>query len=161
MKAILKYRNHLSIITSRNQCKNRNSFSFIKVEKKINENLILNQDLNKVSQSSDIPLKTVKENTDILNDCLCNSFKISIKSTNFPKNLKLAGTTPLHKKGKKYIKGKHKAFFLNYQKYLKSVSLHKCPDFLTIYFRNISAVSERTLVGSSVFSNTSKVEKIC
>ena len=68
MKEILKYRDHSNIVIIRNQCKNRNSFNFTKAERKELKHLILNQDANKVSQSSDIPLKILKENIDIFSD---------------------------------------------------------------------------------------------
>ena len=61
----------------------------------------LNHDVNKVSQNSDIPLKTVKENIGIFSDFLCVSFCSSTKSRKFSKNLKLPDIKPLHKKGKK------------------------------------------------------------
>ena len=69
--------------------------------------MILNQDISKVSQSSDIPLKIVKEKTDIFSDLLCVSFNSLIKSRKFPRNHKLTDITPLDKKGKKYIKGNY------------------------------------------------------
>ena len=68
MKEILKYADHSSIVIIRNQSKNRNSFNFTKAERKEFKHLILNQDANKVSQSSDIPLKILKENIDIFSD---------------------------------------------------------------------------------------------
>ena len=64
--------------------------------------------MNKVPQSSDIPLTIVMEDIDIFSDFLCVSFNSSIKSKNFKKNLKLADITPLHKKGKKNIKGNYR-----------------------------------------------------
>ena len=45
IKAILKYRNGTSIVAIRSQRKNRTSFSFIEVDKKEVEHLILNQDV--------------------------------------------------------------------------------------------------------------------
>ena len=42
MKAILKYRNHPSIVAIRNQFKKRASFSFTEVDKKEAEHWILN-----------------------------------------------------------------------------------------------------------------------
>ena len=67
MKTISKYRNHPCVVAIRNQCKNRASFSFVKVGKKEFKNLILNHDMNKVSQKSNIPLKTVKKK--IISSC--------------------------------------------------------------------------------------------
>ena len=92
IKAILKHKHQPSTATIRNQCK-----------KEI-EHLILNHDVNKISQSSDIPLKIVKDNIDIFSDFLCASFNSSINLRKFPKNPKLADITPLYKKGKKDIK---------------------------------------------------------
>ena len=65
------------------------SFTFTEVDKKVVEQLILNQDVNKV-QSSDTPLKIVMEIIDIFSGFLCASLKSSRKSTKFCQNLKLA-----------------------------------------------------------------------
>ena len=99
IKAIRKYRNHPSIAAIRNQWKSRASFSFTEVGKKEVKHLILNQDVNKVSQSSDIPLKIVKENIVIFSNFLYVNFSSSVKSRKFPKNLKFADIKPLHKIG--------------------------------------------------------------
>ena len=54
IKAVLKYRNHPSIVAIRNRCKNKASSSFNKVDKKKVEHVIFNQNVNKVFQSSNI-----------------------------------------------------------------------------------------------------------
>ena len=115
--------------------------------------MILNQDVNTVNQSSYIPLKTVKENIDIFNDSLCVSFNSSIKSRKFPKNLKLADITPLHKKGKIDIKSNYRPVSIlpNFSKILDKCILKQMSLFITIYFRNINVVSERALTRNSVF----------
>ena len=122
VKAILKYRNHPSIVAIRNQCKNRDSSSFTEVDKKEFEHLILNQDVNKVSQSCDIPLKIVKKNTDVFSNFLCANFSSSVKSGKFQKNLKLADITPLHEKGKKDIKSNYRPVSIlpNFSKILEN-----------------------------------------
>ena len=76
LKAILKYGNHPSIIVIQNKCKDNGSFNFIEVDQKQIEKEILKLDVNKASQSSDIPIKILKENTDIFINFLCNSLKI-------------------------------------------------------------------------------------
>ena len=48
--------------------------------KKQVEHLILNQDVNKVIQISDILVKVVKENIDVFSDFLCVNSNRSIKS---------------------------------------------------------------------------------
>ena len=65
-------------------------------------------DVNKASQSSDIPIKVLKENSNIFNNFLCNSFKNSIKLSTFPEILKHADIIPLYKKGKKHMKGNYR-----------------------------------------------------
>ena len=74
MKAILKYKNRSSVVAIRNQCKNGASFSFTEVGKKEVGHLILNQNVNKVFQSFDIPLKIVKGNINIFSDFLGAGF---------------------------------------------------------------------------------------
>ena len=108
LKAILKYRNHPSIIAIQNKCKDKGNFNFIEVDQKQIEKEILKLDVNKASQSSDIPIKVLKENSDIFSNFLCNSFNNSIKLSTFPEILKHADITPLYKKGKKDIKGNYR-----------------------------------------------------
>ena len=69
------------------------------IEKEIN-----NLKINKASQSSNIPTKTIKENVDIFAEFLWKSINSSIKSSTFLSCLKSADVTPLHKKGKKKTK---------------------------------------------------------
>ena len=106
LKAILKYRNHPSIIAIQNKCKDKGNFNFIEVDQKQIEKEILKLDVNKAPQSSDILIRVLKENSDIFSSFLCNSFNNSMKLSTFPEILKHADITRLYKKGKKYIKGK-------------------------------------------------------
>ena len=69
---------------------------------------ILKLDVIKVSQSSDIPIKVFKENTDIFSNFLCNSFNNFIKLSTFPDIFKHANIIPLFKKDRKYIKGNYR-----------------------------------------------------
>ena len=57
LKAILKYKNHPSTIASRSKCKDKGNFNFIEFDQKQIEKEILKLDVNKASQSSDIPIK--------------------------------------------------------------------------------------------------------
>ena len=56
------------------------------------------------SESSDIPIKIIKENKDKLADFLCSNINSSFKFSNFPSFLKLADMTLLHKKVEKILK---------------------------------------------------------
>ena len=69
---------------------------------------ILKLDVNKASHSSDIPVKGLKENSDIFSNFLCNSLNNSIKLSTFPEILKHTDITPFYKKGKKDIKGNYR-----------------------------------------------------
>ena len=98
LKAILRYRNHPSVIVIQNKCKDKDSFNFIEVSQQQIEKEILKLDVNKASQSFDIPIKVVKENTDFFSNFLYNSFNNSIKLSTFSKILNNGDITPLNKK---------------------------------------------------------------
>ena len=108
LKAVLKYRNHQSITAIQNKCKIKDSFNFVEVDQQQIEKEILKLDANNASQSSDIPIKIVKENIDVFSDFLCSSFNSSLKLSKFPENLKQADITPAYKKGKKDVKGNYR-----------------------------------------------------
>ena len=100
----MKYRNHPSIIAIRSKCKDKGNFNFIEVDQKQIEKEILKLDVNKASQSFDIPIKVLKENSDIFNSFLCNSFNNFIKLSTFPEILKDTDITLCTKKVKKISK---------------------------------------------------------
>ena len=100
LKAITKFRKHLSIIAIESKYRYVPSFSFVEVNEADIEKEILNLNGNKASQNSDIPTKVIKGNSDIFRSFLCTNFNSSIKTSNFPQCLKLADITPLYKKGK-------------------------------------------------------------
>ena len=129
LKAILRYRNHPSVIVIQNKCKDKDSFNFIEVSQQQIEKEILKLDVNKASQSFDIPIKVVKENTDFFSNFLYNSFNNSIKLGNY----------------------KPVSILPNYQKYLKKTCLNKCHKFLRIYFRNIIVGFGRISIPRNVF----------
>ena len=100
-KAILKYKNHSSILAI--QIKNKTfHFEGVNIEEVEKEILKLNKI--KASQKTDIPTRTIKENIDIFADFLCTSRNSAIKSSGFLSSWKLADVTPLHKKGRKDMK---------------------------------------------------------
>ena len=117
LKAILKYKNHPSVIAIKEKSKN-SKFPFHEVdnEKIIKEIKRLNK--NKASQKSDIPITIIHENTDIFADFLAESLKGAIKTFNFLNCLKLADIAPLHKKGEKTTR-KTTDRLVFYQRYLK------------------------------------------
>ena len=96
-KAILKYKNHPSIVAIRNA--NNNShfhFNEVSVEEVYKE--IRKLSPRKSAQSTDIPIRVLKENADIFADYICGFFNESIKKSTFPSILKNANITPVFKK---------------------------------------------------------------
>ena len=75
----MKYRNHPTVVAIQNKCKGKDNFNFVEVDQKQIEKETLKLDVNKESQSSDIPIKVLKENSDIFSKFLCNSFNHSRK----------------------------------------------------------------------------------
>ena len=97
LKAILKYKNHPSIVAINNLKKNFNPYfsvvseeGFLKEIKKVNPR--------KSNQSTDIPIRLLKENADIFASYLCDFFNQSIEKSEFPSILKNADITPVFKK---------------------------------------------------------------
>ena len=101
IRAILKYRNHPSILAIRERKKAQINFCFKEVSIEKIQKEILNLNNKNASQNSDIPTKIIKENSDIFEKVLCSFINDSIKSFTFPSCLKEADVTPIHKKGKK------------------------------------------------------------
>ena len=89
--------------------KNKNmsfSFSFVTKETILNELGKLNS--KKACLESDIPVKIIKENLDIVSNFVYNNFNNSLLSSNFPSNLKNATKTPI-------FKNKGRSNFENYR----------------------------------------------
>ena len=99
--AILKYRNHPSILVIREQKKAQISFCFKQVSIEEIQKEILNLNNKKASQNSDMSTKIIKENSDIYEKVLCSFINDSIRSFAFPSCWKEEDVTPTHKKGKK------------------------------------------------------------
>ena len=98
LKAILKYKNHRSIVAIRNA--NNNSFFYfyeVSIEEVYEE--IWKLSPRRSAQSTDISIRVLKENADILTDYICGFFNESIKKSTFPSILTNANITPVFKKG--------------------------------------------------------------
>ena len=80
LRAIFKYKNHTSIISILSKRTNKETFNFTEVDNELITKEILNLSSNKASQSSDIPIKIVKENVDIYSNFFSTSFNSSIKT---------------------------------------------------------------------------------
>ena len=87
-KAILKYKNHRSIIAIKNTRRNGLGFYFseVNVDDICKELKRLNP--RKVAQNTDIPNEILKENADIFSSYICDFFNETIRSGKFPSILK-------------------------------------------------------------------------
>ena len=113
IKLILKYRNHPSILTIGEACKNKLDkqplFSLSKVTKNEIVKELLSLDTSKASQYSDIPTKILIENSDIFAEFLFANYNASVvENSIFPSVLKLADITPVFKKGDKKCKDNYR-----------------------------------------------------
>ena len=77
---------------------NNLSFSFKFIDRKKIFNELQKLKSKKACQGSDIPVKIIKENIDIITDFIYNNFNNSLFSSYFPSNLKNADITPVFKK---------------------------------------------------------------
>ena len=97
LKAILKYKNHSSINAIRNA---NNNFHFHFNEVSVDEvyKEIRKWSPRKSVQSTDIPIRVLKENADIFADYICRFFSESINKSAIPSILKNTNITPVFKK---------------------------------------------------------------
>ena len=93
-----KYKNHPSILAILNQNFN-NSFSFKSITKEEIEKEILNLDISKASQQSDIPTKIIKMNLDMFSELLYKEFNKTIETSKYSPSMKIEYVTPIYKKG--------------------------------------------------------------
>ena len=104
----MKYKNHHSIIAIQNQFKNADTFYFTELEVTDIEKEIKKINRKKASQNFEIPIKIIKENSEIYADFLCKNINNSIMSSLFPPCLKMTDITSIYKKGKKDFKGNYR-----------------------------------------------------
>ena len=99
-KAILKYKNHPSIIAIKN-ARNGPSFYFCRVNVNDVRKEINRLKTRKAIQVTDIPVKILKENADLFSAYICDFLNETIRSGKFPSILKNGDITAVFKKGYK------------------------------------------------------------
>ena len=99
IKLIVKYRKHPCILTIGEVCKEKKHvyFLFSEVANEEIRREILNLDVSKACQGTDILSKIIKENASIFASFLHSSFNTSVTSSEFPSVLKQANITPVLK----------------------------------------------------------------
>ena len=120
---------------------------------------ILKLDVNKASHSSDIPVKGLKENSDIFSNFLCNSLNNSIKLSTFPEILKHTDIIPFYKKGKKDIKGNYRPVSIlpNLSKIFEKCIFEQISQFFENIFSKYQCGFRRGLSSG----NVRKMGKVC
>ena len=83
LKAIVNWRNHPSILTITSEHKNTPKFSFNFVSKEHVLEEIQMLDSSKAIQESDIPVKLIKENSDLFAEIICKYFTESLEKVSF------------------------------------------------------------------------------
>ena len=94
----MKYANHPSIIAIKN-LKNTSMFSFSNVSVADVKKKIRKLDPRKATQNTDIPVRILKQNSDIFGNYICDFFNECVDKGVFPSILKNANITPVFKKG--------------------------------------------------------------
>ena len=102
-KAILKYRNHPSIVAIKNLNKG-SRFDFCRVCAQDVVKEMKKLSTQKVTQYTDLPVKILKENSDIFGNYICDFFNDCVNRGDFPSLLKIASITPVFKKGDRDLK---------------------------------------------------------
>ena len=98
--AIAKYGNHPSIIAITEKMEKLGNptfgFDFTSYEETVKE--VNNLKIRKVSHKTDIPIRIIKENIDIVSYFLYHNFNNTLSCSTFPTAIKYAEVTPIHKK---------------------------------------------------------------
>ena len=122
LRAIMKYRNHASVLAILDKYKNNSIFTFSHVTKVEVLKKKGDLDTTKLSQDTDIPTKVIKQNSDIFASFTCKTFNNIIDSSTFPAALKLTHITPAFKEGSKNSKENYRPISIS-------------PNILKIYER--------------------------
>ena len=107
LRIIEQYKNHPSVVAIKGKNLNE-QFSFDYIPKSDIKKEILNLDVSKASQDSDIQTKIIKVNADIFAEVLYNVFNRSLEVGEFPSGMKLVNVTPVLKRDSRYDKGNYR-----------------------------------------------------
>ena len=108
--ALKKYKNHPSITAVKNLGNFNFSFNFISHDEIVKE--LNNLKTKKASQKTDIPIKIVKENVDIISHFVYHNFNNSLSCSTFPTGLKYGDVTRIHKKDDKTDKTNYRPIII-------------------------------------------------
>ena len=105
LETVEKYKHHQSIISINKKMREKGlpkfSFHLVTLEETLYE-VALPSD-KKASQASDIPVKTIKENRDLITYFILHNFNNSLSCSEYPARLKNADITPILKNGVNFM----------------------------------------------------------
>ena len=107
LRIIEQYKNHPSIVALTEKKLNK-QFSFEYIPKSDVKKEILNLNVTKATQDSDISTKIIKMNADIFAEVLYIVFNRTLEVSEFHSGMKLVHVTSVHKKGSRYGKGNYR-----------------------------------------------------
>ena len=138
IKLTLKYRNHPSILTLGEVCKEKSDspFLFTGIDKEEILKEILNLNASMACQDTDPPTKIIKENADIFAEFLYTSFNEFVKKSEFPLVLKQADITPVFKKGERECKNDYRpvSIWSNVSKIFERIIFRQISNYMDSFF---------------------------
>ena len=141
-------------MTIRNRFDENSIVSFKENEKTEVIKEIKNLDSKKVSLSSNIPTKIIKEFDDLFATFITGNFNLCLNKGEFPEILKIAEVTPLYKKVNLFEKDNYRPINIlsNISKNFERIMHNQMNNFfINKLSLNISAVLEKGLGHSTVF----------
>ena len=103
LAAVEKYKHHQSMISINKKMRQKSqpkfSFHFVTLEETLREVALLSK--KKSSEASDIPVKIIKENRDLIAHFIVNNLNNALSCSEYPVSLKYGDITPIFKKDDK------------------------------------------------------------
>ena len=136
LKAIIRHRNHPSIVAIKKFCNSKSHFSFKNVQREEILKKLNNLNINKATQNTDIPTKIIKKNSDIFGDFIFSNLNCCINTSSYPLLLKRADINPVHKKDSKSEKYKYRPFSIlsNISKVYEKIMFKQMSEFFESSF---------------------------
>ena len=136
LKAIVRYRNHPSIVAIKKFCNSKSHISFKNVQKEEILQELNNLNINKATQNTDIPTKIIKENSDIFGDFIFSNLNCCINTSSYLSLVKRADITPVHEKDSKSANNKYRSVSIlsNISKLYERIMFKQMSKYFENYF---------------------------
>ena len=136
LKAIVRYRNHPSIVVIKKFCNSKSHFSFKNVQMEEILKELNNLNINKATQNINIPTKVIKENSDIFGYLIFSNLNCCINTFSYTSLLNRADITPVHKKDSKSEKNNYRpvSILANTSKMYERIMFKQMSEFFESSF---------------------------